>query len=554
MDPIEFHKTLNFYSQAKDSHELVNKVLGGNQKPLSSDLNVARLLTERVEKFFNDNERQLALFDLPALENLQHLVHKEILELDRNSDLAGQCDYLKALEKTIEVSLNLAKNDSDLSILPDVLLSLSDQYSSIGDYIKLALLGRAPSTKIIDDAFATASNEDIADFMQEARQRYESEPLIFNDMIHIFFQHAPAEAQVQFFSSLTENDDHFLTSVISALPSNLTYLDLSGCPCVEDHHLENIGGRLNSLQSLNLTGCNKLTDAAAVAITHLPNLQQLDLTECYGLADGAIVTIANSSNMAELQILILTSCPLSDAAVAAIANSPHMTNLHNLIVDNCIALTDAAVVSIANSPHMAKLKELGVQGCNLTNAAVVAIANSPHMTNLQILLFVGSMLTNAAVVALANSPHINNLQYLNLSFCRPLSNAGAVALAQSPNMANLKDFNLSGCNLLTDEAAVAVAESRYIAKLLNLNFSGCNLMTDHAVAAIAASPQMKTLEVLSFINCPLLTDEAALAILSSPFMTNLLRVDFEGCNLLTDETRKKIAQMLKQNAHRGVEE
>ncbi len=111
---------------------------------------------------------------------------------------------------------------------------------------------------------------------------------------------------------------HFCNSIINEVPfsvisdtglknitnmTELTTLDLGGCNAVTDQSLANIG-KLSNLRSLNLAYC-KVTDLGLLYLKNLTNLISLDLGGCDQITDAGL---ANLSNMSQLKILNLQHC------------------------------------------------------------------------------------------------------------------------------------------------------------------------------------------------------------------------------------------------------
>ncbi|MBA3816409.1 MAG: hypothetical protein H0X29_07805 [Parachlamydiaceae bacterium] len=495
MDPIEFHKKLNFYSQADDPQDLATKIFGAPQQDIVVYSAVAVKVMKAIEQFLSENAKQISLYDLPALRELQHNVER--LSIWTKGALEKEdYKYLRTLEKTLAASIKLTKNNADLAINPDSeislddILSVADEYHSFLDLIKLCMIGKYISPALLKKTAARINETGMREFINEADMRRESDPHIFKEIMRLFFLHAPLYKQAYFFSLV--NNETFLEDIISALPRDITQLDLGECPSLRDQHIENMVSRLNNLQSLNLTGCNLLTDATAVAIARSPNminLQELHFHLSPLLSDASAWAIAESVNMANLKTLIFSCINMTDIAALAIAYSPHMTKLQSLSFSGSPSVTDEGAIAIATSPNMSNMQSLCFAGCReLSNAAVIAISNSIYMANLRILYLNGcESLTDIAAISIASSAHLNHLQELNVMRCAELTDEAARAFSESLNLQNLKTLCFSGCTRLTDTTILWLIESPHLPNLLNLNFWGCDLITPEALESLKKS-------------------------------------------------------------------
>lgn len=240
-------------------------------------------------------------------------------------------------------------NKDSGNILPTDLLSVFHEYCRMEECIKLSIAGRAPSPKIITKSINAAGKAEFANFVAHARVKHKSDFNNFQKMIDLFFQHAPTKAQAHFFSYMTDQDDDFLTDIISELPRNMAHLNLTNCKWLRDHHVEGIVGRLNNLHSLNFSNCRFLTDRAVVAIVgpNTASLKSLNFMRCHRLTNAAPMAIANSPNMAALQSVKFAWCRhITDVGAAAISNS-----------------------------SMIKLRTVNLRGCTVAAVARAAIAN-----------------------------------------------------------------------------------------------------------------------------------------------------------------------------------
>lgn len=544
MDSAQFHTQLVKWSLADDTDDLANKVLGGLQKSPIKDAAVALGVSHKIEEFLNENSNMLGMYDIPALENLQALVHMFTVQTKHHSK-EGQV-RMTALEKIVADSIKIAYDSKIINFLPNVLNSLTAEHLTMREAIDFLLNGGDISPEVLKKSIASASREDIKEFVEVARAKSEASPYVFNTMIHTFFKHAPRDKQADFFSSLNNRDRDFLSKIIPAMPRDMTELNLKPCQyCLEPSHIKQIISHFDNLESLNLANCD-LDNEIIIEIANSPkmnNLKTLVLDKITGIEKG-IIEIANSPNMFSLQNLSLAGCLHGDDVVFKIVNSPYMSNLISLNVHNC-HLGTKAIVAIAESTHMAELKHLNISLNSLDVKAINALAKSYNMARMEYLYLSNCYLEDDSVTALANG-RMSKLKGLDLGstggiFYNSIGNASILALVNSPNFSELEHLDLED-GVFDDTAISAMADGIYLRKLKNLNLSGNWRLTDEGISTIATSLNFKELEKLNFSGCHL-TEAAILAMITSVCTTKLHHLIYEGIEV-SPETSEEAEAIL----------
>lgn len=383
-----FHTQLQYYSQAGNPQELVSRMANDSSlKSITSSGEITERVSIAMDRFLRNNSEQIAASDLPALNELAGLVRTLTTQ---KTVQEGEKDHLRALERTIKASIEIASNRRLL----------------FRDYIKLFISGENISPFTLKEATQSMKEIDVRNFVNEViTKRNDRET--FNKMVNTFFKYALPDAQQAFFSQCNRSRLHdiILQDIIPALPEDMTYLNLNQCYQLTDQNVEQITNRLTGLQTLSFRDCPLLTDQA-------------------------IITIANSRNMANLQELEFGSAlstSLGDEAVSALAGSGNMANLRKLSLLFLREITAKAVAAISNSPLLANLQKLYLVECPL--------------------------ITDDAIRLIAQSKHLGQLQQLHLVGCRSLTNEAATAIAQSSTLTNLRSITIQRCPLVTDEAA-----------------------------------------------------------------------------------------------------
>jgi hypothetical protein len=247
----------------------------------------------------------------------------------------------------------------------------------------------------------------------------------------------------------------------------LRKLDLSE-KSISDQELKDIFRVCPNIKELNLSGCNKLTDAALdqlpeglksldlsfvklsdVALDQLPEgLKSLDLSFCVKLSDAVIGKLPQG-----LLSLSLNRCNLTNAALQKLPKG-----LQSLNLGGCKKLTDSDIDQLPKG-----LKSLDLKGCyDLTNEALGKLPEGLQS------LYLSSCL-NLTDDVMDKLPR--GLKSLNLSSCDNLTGSAMGKLPQ-----DLQFLNLKWCSNLTDEAIGKLPQS-----LLSLDLTGCNKLTDVAI-------------------------------------------------------------------------
>ena len=194
--------------------------------------------------------------------------------------------------------------------------------------------------------------------------------------------------------------------------TSLQSLNLSDCNRIRD--LEPVAG-LTSLQSLNLFDCTQISDLGAVA--GLTSLISLNLTLCKQIRDLEAVT-----GLTSLQSLDLSWCQqISDLEALA-----GLVSLQSLDLSGCMQIRNLAPLT-----KLTSLQSLDLSGCEQISD-LEALAG---LTSLQSL-----NLSYCQQISLEPLAGLVSLQSLNLSWCTQISDFEPLA-----GLTSLRSLNLSGC-------------------------------------------------------------------------------------------------------------
>ncbi|TYZ69189.1 hypothetical protein PybrP1_007966 [[Pythium] brassicae (nom. inval.)] len=260
---------------------------------------------------------------------------------------------------------------------------------------------------------------------------------------------------------------------------SLTTLRLGLCGrCIADDAILDLGDSLRSVEQLRMQGCYRLSDAGCEALVRrcAPSLHEFELSCNQRITKHSIDCF---SELQHLQSLTLSECPqLDDAALASLLA---MTSLRKLALNQMERLTDAFVGALALA--LPNLAEVSLARCSqLTDASVVAVFEScrtvkmvdfsdlhlltdrsfepirAHGHPLQRVTIRGCIgLTDAAIENLAETTDAtlqalrescaSSLEVLDLSFCRKVSEDALGVFTDECEA--LRSLVLWGCTQIT---------------------------------------------------------------------------------------------------------
>ncbi|KAH8510462.1 hypothetical protein H0E87_008137 [Populus deltoides] len=177
--------------------------------------------------------------------------------------------------------------------------------------------------------------------------------------------------------------DGALRSISTLLELKILLLDGSD---ISDFGLSYLRGVINSLVSLSVRGCKRLTDKCISALfegSSKLELQQLDLSNLPNLSDNGVLTLAKCR--VPISELRMRQCPLiGDASVMALASMQvdedrwHGCRLRLLDLYNCGGITQLSFWWL-KKPYFPRLRWLGVTG-SVSRDTVDALArNRPFL-------------------------------------------------------------------------------------------------------------------------------------------------------------------------------
>ncbi|KAF7145505.1 hypothetical protein RHSIM_Rhsim04G0094400 [Rhododendron simsii] len=263
------------------------------------------------------------------------------------------------------------------------------------------------------------------------------------------------------------NAGNRLVSTLSQLRyKHVKQISLEFAQDIEDKHFDIIKSKcsdsLQNLESLNLNGCQKISDRGVEAITSIcPNLKVFSIYWNVRVTDTGIEHLVN--NCKHIVDLNLSGCKnISDKSLQLIADN--YQHLECLNLTRCIKLTDGGLCKIfvkCSSLHSLNLYAVS----SFTDEAYKKIS---LLTELKFLDLCGAQnLTDHGLSCIAKC---NNLVSLNLTWCVRVTDEGVIPLAEC--CTSLEFLSLFGIVGVTDKCLEAL--SKFCSSTITtLDVNGC---------------------------------------------------------------------------------
>eukprot|EP01004_Peranema_trichophorum_P003668 NODE_2643_length_1530_cov_24.123667_g2279_i0.p1 GENE.NODE_2643_length_1530_cov_24.123667_g2279_i0~~NODE_2643_length_1530_cov_24.123667_g2279_i0.p1 ORF type:complete len:455 (+),score=44.55 NODE_2643_length_1530_cov_24.123667_g2279_i0:86-1366(+) len=330
--------------------------------------------------------------------------------------------------------------------------------------------------------------------------------------------------------SLTEMDltGSYRLCELTVTPESLVSISLAYCSKMTDQGLQSLAS-CYSLLSLNLTSCCDITDDGIIPILqNCTHLQHLDLTYCSSVTNKSFEIL--SQCCAHLNSFSAAYSPyIDDRTVALIAQN--CLELQYLSLSRCPKVQDASLTSLGQ--YSSQLKGLSLAGCRFTKLGFVNL-NCPLLSSLDVseLRGFGDVVVKS-LVRNCNSQLIN----LDISEC-DLTNAAMSTIADS--CPNLTCLIVSGCKKLSLEGFCTVAQQCTYLNSLDMSF--CLLDGNDLYNLLGICTQLGSLDVS---YCSRLTLDSVYAAVEQCIY--LYRLDLNG---LSNQTVSEVINQdggLKKN-------
>jgi len=212
--------------------------------------------------------------------------------------------------------------------------------------------------------------------------------------------------------AVVDSDIETLDSLIPQASAHIVDLSVR-CSNISDRGLERLLELMSSVVSLDLSGCNELTEAGLWTALSRPRIVQLSISDCINVADDTVAAIAQL--LPALRELNLQAYHVTDAALALFAGP-------------CTPATVCAGPGVGVATTTVRpLRTLRLHSCwEITNHGILNVVRTlPSLTELS--LSGCSKVTDDGVEVIAEN--LRQLRVLDLSWCSRLSDASLEYIA-----------------------------------------------------------------------------------------------------------------------------
>ncbi|XP_030836183.1 uncharacterized protein LOC578435 [Strongylocentrotus purpuratus] len=303
-----------------------------------------------------------------------------------------------------------------------------------------------------------------------------------------------------------------IQAIIDHCP-NVPSLEFGFVRTMQDDQFSLLIGSCRSLTSLNMEGCDGITDSLISRLILLPKLRCLNLSHCTKLTDGAVFEIARFCD--HLEELDIDGIPwITDIAVTMLCDE-RQAKLRCLRLDGA-ELTD---ISIHHAVQCPNLEELSSSFCEqLTDHSLTMLKKWKKPVRLR--LQKGKEFSEEALANLFISPQMSNLTYLDLSECSELRDPGLINIAtRCPLLTHLA---IEWCWFISDVGLVQVLDNCSLLKHLDL--IGLHAILGHCLADVPT--KLPQLDFLDLRQCNRITDAMLVQIVSMKH--NLVIMNYYG--------------------------
>ena len=350
------------------------------------------------------------------------------------------------------------------------------------------------------------------------------------------------------FSSTPEVGPSALRRCIGKRP-NLISLNMSNCQNCDNDVMGYLASKCGStLESLDISACNKIADEGVIAMSNFVHLTSLKLDGCINIDDeplkkvfGCCTTLVHISLRSLPRVTNRSAVYLGKFMTSVetldFSDSPNITgSIMNEVAqtcpnfrvgkaDGCFTIDDVPMITMGRVCK--NIQEISLMNCiKITSLAIRGMAHK--CINLTALNFEGCIrIDDSALAAMSEKGAFPNMLKLNFCSCDLLGSQAVTELVMAhPQLLQLR---LGKCTQVNDVAVRRIA--RMCSSLTDLSLEacvGCNIDSSSQVCK-----SLPNLQVLSFANCPLVDDIALSHMAQHQF--NLTDLDLSGCKMITDK-------------------
>ena len=350
------------------------------------------------------------------------------------------------------------------------------------------------------------------------------------------------------FSSTPEVGPSALRRCIGKKP-HLVSLNVSHCQNCDNDVMVYLGGKCGStLESLDISGCMKITDEGVLGMSNFVHLTSLKLDGCINIEDEPLKKVfASCTTLVHISLRSLPRVTNKSAVFLGkfmtsietldFSDSPNITgSIMNEVAqtcpnfrvgkaDGCFTIDDVPMITMGRVCK--SIQEISLMNCiKITSLAIRGMAHK--CKSLTALNFEGCIrIDDSALAVMSEKDAFPNILKLNFCSCDMLGTQAVTALVMAhPQLLQLR---LGKCTQVNDVAIRRL--SRMCSSLTDLSLEacvGCNIDSTSQVCKT-----LTNLQVLSFANCLLVDDNALSQMATNQF--NLIDLDLSGCKMITDK-------------------
>ncbi|XP_023639164.1 F-box protein At3g58530 [Capsella rubella] len=265
---------------------------------------------------------------------------------------------------------------------------------------------------------------------------------------------------------MTNAGDRLLAALSLPRYRQVKHINLEFSQGIVDSHLNLVKARcpdaLLSLKSLNLNGCQKISDSGIEDITSIcPKLKVFSIYWNVRVTDAGIKHLVK--NCRHIIDLNLSGCKsLTDKSMELVAES--YQELQSLNITRCVKIADDGLLEVLQK--CSSLQTLNLYALSgLTDKAYKKIS---LLADLRFLDLCGAQ--NLSDEGLGDIAKCDKLESLNLTWCVRITDAGVITMANS--CTSLEFLSLFGIVGVTDRCLETLSQ-RCSSTLTTLDVNGC---------------------------------------------------------------------------------
>ena len=335
---------------------------------------------------------------------------------------------------------------------------------------------------------------------------------------------------------------------------------------ITDDDLANLRG--TRIRTLELSGCDEITDAGLAVIAEMPQLRTLSVSNCEQITSAALRHLAGLTQLRALKMDLIGQ--ITDADLAHLAG---LTQLRQLDLYECEQITDAGLAHLAG---MTQMRELSLwYSEQITPAGMTHLRKMPWLRKLHLDFRILDRNDYAAYRLFGSNGQVGGFGFAGGGNRRKSTavrkNRGDtnaddpshsdVRLDFVKELTQLRELNISGCDQSTAEGLAGLAGLTQLRTLRlpdhltdddlavfagmtqllhTLDLSGCGKITDAGLSHLQKLPRLRE---LNLAYCGQITDDG---ISQLHILTQLEKLSLEGCHNISDDAIQKLQDALPE--------